>query len=461
MNKALLKTAVSHLDPQTRVTHFDEVQCPYTIDEAILEANRCLECKHQPCVAGCPVEIDIPGFIREIKKENFEKAYQMIREDSLLPAVCGRVCPQENQCEKYCVRAIKGESVAIGRLERFAADYHFAHGPKETHKPILNKDAKIAIVGSGPAGLSCADTLLQLGYPVTIFEALHQPGGVLIYGIPEFRLPNRVVEQEIDDLKARGADIKLNTLIGKTLYLEDLFAQNYEAIFLGTGAGLPRFLNVPGEHLNGVYSANEFLTRVNLMSAYQKDADTPIYRGQIVSVIGGGNVAMDAARSALRLGAKEVHLIYRRSLTELPARQEEVHHAQEEGIIFNLLTNPLSILGDGNGFVKAIELIEMELSEKDASGRRRPVPKAGSEFILETDVVIVAVGTTPNPIISQTSPTLEITDYGCILTKNEAGLTTYPNVYAGGDAVTGSATVIEAMGAGKQAALEIDRVLNS
>jgi glutamate synthase (NADPH) small chain len=460
MNLSKIKTKMPILDPLERKNHFNEVELGYQIHDAILEANRCLECKHKPCVDHCPVHIDIPRFIHEIKLENFEQAYKIITEDSMLPAVCGRVCPQESQCEKVCVRGIKGESVGIGRLERFVADHHYAQDKSNCDLDITPNHKKVAIVGSGPAGLSCACELLKKGYDITIFEALHAPGGVLTYGIPEFRLPKSIVLKEINNLISHGVKLKTNTVIGKTLYLEDLFDDGFQAIFIGTGAGLPQFLNINGETLNGVYSANEFLTRVNLMKAYDKKQTTPIYHGDIVSVIGGGNVAMDAARAALRLGAKQVHIIYRRSMDELPARLDEIHHAIEEGIIFDILTNPLEIMGDSNGFVNKMKCIKMELGEPDQSGRRRPIPIKGSEFELKTDVVIVAVGTTPNPLISKTSPDLKTNQKGCIITSNEFGLTTKAFVYAGGDAVTGAATVIEAMGAGKKSAKEIDKILS-
>ena len=460
MNLSLEKTKMPLLDTQQRHTSFCEVALGYHLKDAVLEANRCLECKHKPCVDACPVHIDIPSFIHEIKEENFEKAYQIILNESMLPAVCGRVCPQESQCEKVCVRGIKGESVAIGRLERFAADYHYEHSESGCDFDIKENHKKIAIVGSGPAGLSCACQLLKLGYDVTIYEALHMPGGVLVYGIPEFRLPKAIVEKEIHQLMVHGVKLKTNTVIGKTLYLEDLFDDGFKAIFVGTGAGLPQFLNISGETLNGVYSANEFLTRVNLMKAYDLTYDTPIYKGQIVSVVGGGNVAMDAARAALRLGAKEVHVIYRRSMDELPARKEEIEHAIEENIIFDILTNPVEILGDETGFVRSMKCLKMELGKPDDSGRRRPIPIENSLFEMNTDVVIIAVGTTPNPLISQTSSDLKTNEKGCIITKDDSGLTTKAFVYAGGDAVTGAATVIEAMGAGKKSALAIHKLLS-
>jgi glutamate synthase (NADPH/NADH) small chain len=460
VNLSLEKTKMPLLDIEQRQSSFCEVALGYSLEDAQLEANRCLECKHKPCVKACPVHIDIPKFIHEIKEKNYEEAYQVILNDSMLPAVCGRVCPQESQCEKTCVRGIKGESVAIGRLERYVADYHYENNPNGCEFEINENHHKIAIVGSGPAGLSCACQLLKLGYDITIFEALHTPGGVLVYGIPEFRLPKAIVQKEIDQLLDHSVKLKTNTVIGKTLYLEDLFTDGYEAVFIGTGAGLPQFLNIPGETLNGVYSANEFLTRVNLMKAYDKSYHTPIYKGHTVSVVGGGNVAMDAARAALRLGAKKVHIIYRRSMEELPARKEEIEHAIEENIDFNILTNPVEILGDEKGFVKSMKCLKMKLGEPDASGRRRPIPIKDSLFEMTTDVVIIAVGTTPNPMISQTASDLKTNEKGCIITKDESGLTTKAYVYAGGDAVTGAATVIEAMGAGKKSALAIHELLS-
>ena len=459
-NKSLEKTKIDVQHPILRSKNFLEVELGYDKDQAELEANRCLECKHKPCVAMCPVHIDIPAFIHEIKNKNFDEAYHIITQESMLPAVCGRVCPQESQCESACVRQIKGESVAIGRLERFVADFHYEQQISGCDVDIFKNHQKVAIVGSGPAGLSCACELVKRGYDVTIYEALHKAGGVLTYGIPEFRLPKDIVQKEIDNLIEHGVTLKTNTIIGKTLYLDDLFELGFKAIFIGSGAGLPQFLNIEGETLNGVYSANEFLTRVNLMKAYDIDADTPIYKGHVVSVIGGGNVAMDAARSALRLGAKEVHIIYRRSLNELPARKAEVEHAIEEGIIFDILTNPVEILGDEDGFVQKIKCVKMKLGELDQSGRRRPIEIEDSAYTLDTDLVIIAVGTTPNPLISKTSPELNINQKGCIITKDETGLTSKELVFAGGDAVTGSATVIEAMGAGKKSAIAIDQILS-
>jgi glutamate synthase (NADPH) small chain len=454
MNRSLIQEIMPLQDSHQRIQNFDEVALGYTAHQAILEANRCLECKTKPCVSGCPVAIDIPAFIHEIKASRFEEAYQIIEKSSLLPAVCGRVCPQETQCEAPCVRKIKGESVAIGRLERFVSDYHFKNSNKPLEKPITN-GIKIAVVGSGPAGLSCAYDLAKLGYQVTLFEALHMLGGVLVYGIPEFRLPRFVVNQEIDKLVQLGVDIKKNIVIGKTLTIDDLFNEGYQSVFLGTGAGLPKFLGIPGEMLNGVYTANEFLTRINLMKAYKNDAQTPIMMPKTVAVIGGGNVAMDAARCAKRLGAITVYVIYRRSKAELPARHEEVIHAEEEGIIFKMLTNPKEIIGNDAHFVASIRCTHMTLGEVDHTGRRKPVEIKGTEEIILTDAVILALGTTPNPLIKMTTKGLESDTYGCIITKDTFGMTTKDMVYAGGDVVTGSATVISAMGAGRLSAQAI------
>ncbi|MBU1093184.1 MAG: NADPH-dependent glutamate synthase [Firmicutes bacterium] len=460
LNKSLVKNIMPLQDPKERINNFDEVSLGYTLEQAIDEAKRCLDCKHKPCVNGCPVAIDIPRFIEKIIEGNIEAAYQVISEASSLPSVCGRVCPQETQCEQVCVRGIKGEAVAIGRLERFVADYHHQHTKVKPNKSEQNNH-KIAIVGSGPSGLSCAYDLALLGYNVTMFEALHIPGGVLVYGIPEFRLPKKIVRAEIQTLIDLGVNIETNVIVGKTISVEDLFEEGFEAIFLGTGAGLPKFMNIPGEMLNGVYSANEFLTRVNLMQAYQTSSATPIQMAQRIAVIGGGNVAVDAARCAKRLGAKEVSIVYRRSMKELPARQEEIEHAAEEGIIFRLLTNPVRIIGNEKGFVQSVECVEMELGEPDQSGRRRPVVKKGSEFILEVDSVIMAIGTTPNPLITSTTQGLETDKYGCIITKDESGLTSKEMVYAGGDVVTGAATVILAMGAGRKSAEAIDQKIRT
>jgi len=456
LNKSMVKNTMPLQDPQKRIQNFDEVSLGYTLEQAIDEAKRCLDCKHKPCINGCPVAIDIPLFIGKIIEGDIEGAYQVIGKSSSLPSVCGRVCPQETQCEQVCVRGIKGEAVAIGRLERFVADYHHQHHQEKTMKPKANQH-KVAIVGSGPSGLSCAYDLALLGYPVTIFEALHIPGGVLVYGIPEFRLPKEIVRKEIDVLKNFGVKIETNVIIGKTLSIQDLFDDGFEAVFLGTGAGLPKFMNIPGEMLNGVYSANEFLTRVNLMQAYHQSSTTPIQMAEKVAVIGGGNVAVDAARCAKRLGAKEVSIVYRRSMKELPARLEEIEHAEEEGIIFRLLTNPVQIIGNNKGFVQSIECVEMELGEPDQSGRRRPIVKKGSEFILDVDSVIMAIGTTPNPLITSTTQGLDTDKWGCIVTQDESGLTSKEMVYAGGDVVTGAATVILAMGAGRKSAEAIDK----
>ena len=439
--------------PEVRARNFDEVALGYTEEQAIDEAKRCLNCKNMPCVSGCPVRIHIPAFIAKVAEGDFEGAYRVISEASSLPAVCGRVCPQETQCESKCVRGIKGESVGIGRLERFVADYHMKHSEEKPAEPKKNGH-RVAVIGSGPASLACAGDLAKRGFDVTVFEALHTPGGVLVYGIPEFRLPKEIVRREIDGLRELGVDIECNMVIGKILSIDELEERGYEAVFIGTGAGLPKFMNIPGENLPGVLSANEFLTRVNLMKAYREDSDTPIRRSSRVAVVGGGNVAMDAARCALRLGAKEVSIVYRRSEAELPARREEVEHAKEEGIIFRFLTNPTEILAGEDGSVGALKCVEMELGEADASGRRRPVAKEGSDFVIEADTVIMALGTSPNPLIKSTTEGLETQKWGGIV-ADEHGLTSRENVYAGGDAVTGAATVILAMGAGKAAAQAI------
>lgn len=442
--------------PDVRNKNFSEVALGYSEETAIDEAKRCLNCKNMPCVSGCPVKIHIPAFIKEVSEGNFEKAYEIISESSSLPAVCGRVCPQERQCESKCVRGIKGESVGIGRLERFVADWHNANSSELPKKPTPN-GYKVAVIGSGPAGLTCAGDLAKKGYAVTVFEALHLAGGVLVYGIPEFRLPKAIVQKEIDGLKALGVKIETNMVIGKVLSVDELLESDFDAVFIGSGAGLPKFMGIPGENLNGVYSANEFLTRVNLMKAYKDGAKTPIQHSKKVAVVGGGNVAMDAARCAKRLGADEVYIVYRRSEAELPARAEEVEHAKEEGIIFKLLTNPTEILADENGFVGGIKCVEMELGEPDESGRRRPKVKPDSEFTVDVDCVIMALGTSPNPLIKSTTTGLETKEWGGIIADEETGLTTRARVYAGGDAVTGAATVILAMGAGKAAAEAIMR----
>ena len=457
-NMSLKKNPMPSQEPDVRNKNFLEVALGYTADIAVDEAQRCLHCKAMPCISGCPVNIDIPGFIKEIADGNFEGAYSVISKSSSLPAVCGRVCPQENQCEGKCVRGKKGEAVAIGRLERFAADYHNANFKGEPEMPASN-GKRVAVIGAGPAGLTCAGDLAKRGYKVTVFEALHLAGGVLVYGIPEFRLPKSIVQHEIDGLKAIGVDIETNMIIGKTVTIDELFESGYEAVFIGSGAGLPRFMNIPGENYKGVYSANEFLTRVNLMKAYKPDSDTPVKENKRVAVVGGGNVAMDAARCAKRLGAEEVYIVYRRGEAELPARAEEIEHAKEEGIIFKTLTNPTEVLGDENGFVSGIKCVSMELGEPDESGRRRPVVKEGSEHTVDVDCVIMSIGTSPNPLIRNTTEGLETNKHGCIVTKDESGLTSREGVYAGGDAVTGAATVILAMGAGKSAAQAIDEYL--
>lgn len=460
-NMALNKVKMPEQDPNIRNKNFKEVALGYDETMAVEEAQRCLNCKHKPCVAGCPVNVKIPEFIQLVADGKFEEAYYKIRETNSLPAVCGRVCPQETQCEQLCVRAKKGESVGIGRLERFVADWYMTNCKKDEVKPESN-GIKVAVVGSGPAGLTCAGDLAKLGYDVTIFEAFHVPGGVLMYGIPEFRLPKKLVQEEIQTVKDLGVKIQTNMVIGKVLSIEDLKAEGFKAVFIGSGAGLPSFMGIPGENLNGVYSANEFLTRINLMSAYQfPNTDTPVFVGKNVAVVGGGNVAMDAARSAKRLGAENVYIIYRRSEAELPARLEEVHHAKEEGIIFKLLTNPKQIIGTEDGWVKGMECVEMELGEPDKSGRRRPIEKKGSEHVVDLETVIIAIGQSPNPLISSTTPGLDIQSWGGIIVEEETGATSKSGVYAGGDAVTGAATVILAMGAGKKAAEAMDKYIRS
>ncbi len=462
---SLTKHAMPLQDARVRAKNFDEVALGYSEETALKEAARCLNCKTMPCVDGCPVKIHIPAFIEKVREGDFEAAYGIISKASSLPAVCGRVCPQETQCESKCVRGIKGESVGIGRLERFVADWHNAHDAGNIKKPESNGH-RVAVVGSGPSGLTCAGDLAKKGYEVTVFEALHLAGGVLVYGIPEFRLPKKIVGKEIDTLKALGVKIETNVVIGRTVTVDELLEQGFEAVFIGSGAGLPRFMGIGGESLNGVYSANEFLTRSNLMKAYSENASTPIMRAKRVAVVGGGNVAMDAARTALRLGAEKVYVIYRRSLEELPARREEVEHAQEEGVEFRLLNNPVRIIGNTDkndpqyGFVKQIECVRMELGEPDESGRRRPVEVAGSNFTLDVDAVIISIGTSPNPLIKDTTDGLEINRHGGIIVE-ENGLTSREHVYAGGDAVTGAATVILAMGAGKTAAAAIDEHIMS
>ena len=466
-NMSLTRNAMPVQDAHVRAHNFDEVALGYTEEQAIDEANRCLNCKNMPCVDGCPVKIHIPEFISKIKEGDFEGAYQIITKSSSLPAVCGRVCPQETQCESKCVRGIKGESVGIGRLERFVADWHNTFCTEEPVRPTSNGH-RVAIVGSGPSGLTCAGDLAKRGYDVTVYEALHTAGGVLVYGIPEFRLPKKIVAKEVDTLKKLGVHIETNVVIGKTLTIDELFEMGYEAVFVGSGAGLPNFMGIPGESLKGVYSANEFLTRSNLMKSYLTNPETPIMKGGKVAVVGGGNVAMDAARTALRLGADKVYIVYRRSMEELPARREEVEHAEEEGIEFRLLCNPTEILGYNNpddardpknGFVTGMTCVRMELGEPDERGRRRPVVIPDSEFTIDVDTVIMSIGTSPNPLIKSTTEGLEVNRWGGIVV-NEDGLTSRNAVYAGGDAVTGAATVISAMGAGKTAAKAIDEALS-
>lgn len=466
-NMSPIKNQMPELDTAVRSRCFDEVTLGYDEDTAVNEALRCLNCKNMPCVSGCPVNIHIPAFIEKIKECDFEGAYNIIAESSSLPAVCGRVCPQETQCEQKCVRGIKGEPVGIGRLERFVADWHNDHAKDIVTVPKSNGH-KVAVVGSGPSGLTCAGDLAKKGYDVTVFEALHVAGGVLVYGIPEFRLPKQIVKKEVDSLRKLGVKIETNMVIGKTLTVDELFKMGYESVFIGSGAGLPRFMGIEGESLKGVYSANEFLTRSNLMKAYKEGSETPIMHAENVAVVGGGNVAMDAARTALRLGAKNVYIVYRRSMEELPARREEVEHAEAEGIQFKLLCNPVRVIGyenkedrrdEKNGTVTGIECIKMELGEPDESGRRRPVEVKGSEFILDVDCVIISIGTSPNPLIKSTTEGLDVNRWGGIIVEENTGLTSREGVYAGGDAVTGAATVILAMGAGKQAAAAIDEYI--
>ena len=459
-NMDMKKCPMPVQDPDVRNKNFDEVALGYTYDMAVNEARRCLNCPKKPCQSACPVQIDIPAFIERVANEDMDGAFEILSKSPSLPAVCGRVCPQENQCEGKCVRGIKGEAVGIGRLERFVADYHREHCTDTPEMPEQNGH-KVAVIGAGPSGLTVAGDLAKMGYKVTIYEALHLAGGVLVYGIPEFRLPKAIVQKEIDNLKAIGVDVETNMVIGKVLTIDELFEMGNEAVYVGSGAGLPRFMNIPGESLKGVYSANEFLTRINLMKAYKEGSKTPIQHAKKVAVVGGGNVAMDAARSAKRLGAEEVYIVYRRGMEELPARKEEVEHAEEEGIIFKTLHNPVEILGDEDGLVSGMKCVEMELGEPDESGRRRPIVKEGSEFVLDVDSVIMSIGTSPNPLIRSTTPGLDANNRGCLITKDEKGETTREGVYAGGDAVTGAATVILAMGAGKEAAKAIDEYIKS
>lgn len=458
-NMSLTKVPMPEQDPNVRNKNFLEVAMGYTEEMAMEEASRCLNCKNKPCVSGCPVNVRIPEFVAKVAEGKFEEAYEIITSTNSLPAISGRVCPQENQCEGKCVRGIKGESVSIGRLERFCADYHMKHSDAKAVKPQSN-GKKVAVVGAGPSGLTCAGDLAKKGYEVTVFEAFHTAGGVLVYGIPEFRLPKAIVKKEVENLQDLGVEVKTNMVIGRVLSVDELFEMGYKAIFIGSGAGLPSFMGIEGEDLIGVYSANEYLTRTNLMKAYLDDYDTPIIKSKSVAVVGGGNVAMDAARCAKRLGAENVYIVYRRGMEEMPARKEEVHHAMEEGIIFKNLNKPVKILGDENGRVRAMECIEMELGEPDASGRRKPIAKEGSNFELPVDTVIMSIGTSPNPLIRSTTPGLDTNKRGCLVVNEDTMQTTREGVYAGGDAVTGAATVILAMGAGKQAAQSIDEYLS-
>ncbi|TQI66591.1 NADPH-dependent glutamate synthase [Clostridium sp. KNHs216] len=459
-NMSKVKTPMPEQDPNVRNKNFEEVSLGYTEEMAVEEAKRCLNCKNKPCVGGCPVGVRISEFIGCVASGDMENAYRIIKTTNSLPAVCGRVCPQESQCEQKCVRGIKGEPVGIGRLERYVADWHMKHGGAETFEEKPNGH-KVAVIGAGPAGLTCAGDLAALGYSVTVFEALHTAGGVLMYGIPQFRLPKEIVQKEIDGLKDKGVDIRTDMVMGKVLSVDELFEMGYEAVFIGTGAGLPSFMNIPGEELVGTYSANEFLTRVNLMKAYLDEYDTPIIRPKNVAVVGGGNVAMDAARTAKRLGAENVYIVYRRAEEQMPARKEEIYHAKEEGILFNLLRNPVAIHGDENGRVRSIECIEMELGEPDASGRRKPVPKEGSNFEIPVDCVVMAIGNSPNPLIRSTTEGLEANRKGCIVVDEATMATTREGVYAAGDAVSGAATVILAMGGGKEAARSIDQYIQA
>ena len=457
-NMILTKTPMPVQDPNVRNKNFEEVALGYTKEDAMNEATRCIHCKHKPCMDGCPVNVRIPEFIALVAEGKMEEAYEVINSTNALPAVCGRVCPQETQCEGKCVRGIKGEPVGIGRLERFVADYHMETS-KEKATPVESNNHRVAIVGSGPAGLSCAGDLAALGYQVTVFEAFHNTGGVLLYGIPEFRLPKAIVAKEVQNLKDKGVEFKTNMVIGRVLSIDELFEDGYEAVFIGSGAGLPMFMNIPGESLNGVYSANEYLTRINFMKAYKQGYDTPITHDKGVAIIGGGNVAMDAARCAKRMGAEKVYILYRRSDEEMPARREEIEHAKEEGIEFQLLCSPVAVLGDEEGWVKGVKVMSMELGEPDDSGRRRPVPIACSEHDIDVDCVIMALGTNPNPLIKSTTPGLDTNKWGCIVADEKTGQTSREGVFAGGDAVTGAATVILAMGAGKDAAAAIDKYI--
>lgn len=459
-NMTMTKTPMPEQDPQVRSHNFEEVALGYTQEMAVSEAQRCLNCKNKPCVGGCPVLVPIPEFIAHVAKGEFEEAYQVLSRATSLPAVCGRVCPQETQCESKCVRGIKGEPVGIGRLERFVADWHMKNSKEAPAKPEQNGH-RVAVIGAGPASLTCAGDLANMGYQVTVYEALHTAGGVLMYGIPQFRLPKEIVQKEIDGLRAKGVTVLTDMVMGKVLTVDELFQMGFEAVFIGSGAGLPNFMNIPGEGLVGTYSANEFLTRVNLMKAYLPEYDTPILRPRRAAIVGGGNVAMDAARTAKRLGAEQVYIVYRRSEAEMPARAEEIHHAKEEGIEFRLLTNPVAIHGDENGRVRAIECVEMELGEPDASGRRRPIEKKGSNFELPIDCAIIAIGNSPNPLIPANTKGLEVNRRGCIVADEETMATSRPGVYAAGDAVSGAATVILAMGGGKKAAKSIDEYIRS
>ena len=456
---SLKKTPMPQQDPIERAKNFEEVTLGYTPEQAMEEASRCLNCKNPLCRSGCPVGVPIPGFIQKVAEGKFEEAYEVLTSANLLPAVCGRVCPQEKQCESKCVRGVKGEAVSIGALERFVADYHRTHKVNEA-KSVPSNGHKVAVIGSGPSGLACAGSLATRGYEVTVYEAFHKAGGVLVYGIPEFRLPKAIVQAEIEHLQALGVKIVTNAIVGRSFSIEELFEDGFEAVFIGSGAGLPQFMNIPGENLLGVYSANEYLTRINLMKAYLDEYETPIKKAKNVAIIGGGNVAMDAARCAKRMGAEHVYIVYRRGLEELPARLEEVHHAMEEGIEFRLLNNPTQILGDENGKVRAIECVEMALGESDASGRRRPIEKEGSEFLIDVDAVIISIGTIPNPLIKSTTQGLDVNKKGCIV-ADENGKTSLPGVFAGGDAVTGAATVILAMGAGKKSAEAIHEYIQN